>query len=218
MESRQVFHGAMRNLEDRLIEMSDLVGRAVSGSVDALVDHDADRAQAIVDGDERVNAMWVEIEQGVMTVIATQQPMAGDLREVLAITGIAIDLERVGDHAKRIASVAVEQASQAPMPQDVTLQRMAGLAEELLRLELDAFVRRDSELAREVAARDRQIDDLYDQVYAQIVERMTREPETIGRGQRLLSVAKSLERVGDHVTNIGERVVFLTTGELVELN
>lgn len=218
MESRQVFHNALRELEDRLIEMSDLVGRAILGAVDALVDHDAERARAIVAGDERVNAMWTQVEQGVMTVIATQQPMAGDLRELLAITGIAIDLERVGDHGKRIAMVAVEEAAEAPLPPNVALQRMAGLAEELLRRELDAFVARDADLAREVAARDRQVDELYDQVYAQIVAQMTEHPETIGRGQRLLTVAKSLERVGDHVTNIGERVVFLTTGQLVELN
>lgn len=218
MQSRRVFHTAMRALEDDLIAMTDLAGNALGAAVAALVNADEEAARGVVAGDERLNALWTDLERAGLTLIATQSPMAVDLREIVAITHIATDVERVGDHAKSIALAALALAGEAPIGMTVGIERMAELANELLRAELDAFIRRDGELARVTALRDTEIDQLYHRMYRDLLERMVREPASIDRAQRLLSVAKSIERIGDHVTNIGEYVVFLTTGKLVELN
>lgn len=218
MQGRRVFHTAMRALEDDLIAMTDLAGNALMSAVAALLDRDEEAARAVVSGDERLNALWTDLERAGLTLIATQSPMAVDLREIVAITHIATDLERVGDHAKSIALAAVALVAEPPLGMNVGIERMAELANELLRAELDAFIRRDGELARQAALRDSEIDQLYHRMYRDLLERMARDPGCIDRAQRLLSVAKSLERVGDHVTNIGEYVVFLTTGRLEELN
>lgn len=218
MQGRRVFHAAMRALEDDLIAMTDLAGNALMSAVAALVRRDEAAARDVVSGDERLNALWTDLERAGLTLIATQSPMAVDLREIVAITHIATDLERVGDHAKSIALAAVALVAEPPLGMNVGIERMAELANELLRAELDAFIRRDGELARRTALRDTEIDLLYHRMYRDLLERMASDPACIDRAQRLLSVAKSLERVGDHVTNIGEYVVFLTTGRLEELN
>jgi len=218
VQSRRVFHTAMRALEDDLIAMTDLAGNALVAAVAALVDRDEATARDVIAGDERLNGLWTDLERAGLTLIATQSPMAVDLREIVAITHIATDLERVGDHAKSIAVAALALAGEAPLGMNVGIERMAELANELLRAELDAFIRRDGELAQQTALRDNEIDQLYHRVYRDLLERMVRDPACIDRAQRLLTVAKSLERIGDHVTNIGEYVVFLTTGRLVELN
>lgn len=218
MQGRRVFHTAMRALEDDLIAMTDLAGNALVTAVAALVGRDEAAAKEVIAGDERLNALWTDLERAGLTLIATQSPMAVDLREIVAITHIATDLERVGDHAKSIAQAAVALVGEPSLGVDVAVERMAELANELLRAELDAFIRRDGELARQVALRDNEIDQLYHRLYRDLIERMANDPSCIDRAQRLLSVAKSLERIGDHVTNIGEYVVFLTTGRLVELN
>jgi phosphate transport system protein len=212
-----LFHGEMRLLEDDLLRLGDLVSRAIERAVQALVDRNPDLAYEVRDNDERINDLYARIERESLQLIATQQPMAGDLREIMAVFAIGTDLERMGDYAKGIATIALRVVDEPPVV--VTeIPRMAELVCELLTAELGAFVERDQEAARRIARRDDEVDALYEQVYRRLIRLMTEDPSGVERASRMLWVAKSLERAADHVTNIGERVVFLTTGEVVELN
>ncbi len=218
MPQRTAFQTEMDAMQDHLVAMADLAGVAVEQAAAALAAYDQDAARGVIDGDERINAMWGRIERETMALIARQQPMATDLREILAVSAIATDIERIGDHGKSIAR-AVLGITRAPSTAAmVDIQRMAQLARELLAGEIAAFVARDTMAAQVIAARDNELDELYAQTYRNLVADMIRAPDTIQDANRLVWVAKSIERIGDHVTNIGERIVFLTTGELTELN
>jgi phosphate transport system protein len=205
-------------MEDDLLAMADLVRTAIDNAVRALREHDHALAERVIDDDEPINDLFVRIEREIQEVIATQHPMAKDLREVLAIFAIATDLERIGDYAKGIARVTTRsEAPFAPGPL-VHIDQMRELVRELLATEMDSFIRRDPDAARAAAARDDEIDRLYLRVYEETVEHMSTDRAAIKTGEHLLWAAKGLERCGDHVTNIGERVVFLITGQYVELN
>ncbi len=153
----------------------------------------------------------------VVTTIATQQPMARDLRTILAILHITIELERIGDYGAGIARIVLMHGDQELLKPLIDLPRMAELARTMLRCALDAFVQRDGQLARQVASHDDAVDALYDQVYRELLTYMLQDPHTIDRATWLLWVAHDLERIGDRVTNLCERVVFLVTGELEEI-
>ncbi len=217
MPTRIVFHGDMQRLEDNLLRLGDTVGSAIEQAVQALTERDLGLAQEIQLNDERINELYARIERDVLQLIATQQPMASDLRELLAVFAIANDLERMGDYAKGIALITLRLMDSPPVAAN-EIPRMARLVRELLAAELQAFVHRDDQTARDVARRDDEVDALYEQVYSRLLGLMVQDPRGIERMSRMLWVAKSLERAADHVTNIGERVVFLVTGEVVELN
>jgi phosphate transport system protein len=218
MPTRLAFHEELRVLEDDLLAMADLVQSAIDKSARALLQHDHRLASEVIESDERVNDLYIRIEQAILEVIATQQPMATDLREVLAIYAISTDLERIADYAKGIAKVAMSVEGVAAKSILVHIEQMSGLARQLLADEIDAFIRRDAEAATTVARRDDEIDRLYRRVYEEVVSEMMESRSAIEAGERLLWAAKALERSGDHVTNIGERVVLLKTGRHVELN
>jgi phosphate transport system protein len=217
MPTRVGFHGEMRLLEDNLLRLADMVGNALERAVEAWSERDATRAQEVRANDDRINDLYARIERETLELIATQQPMAGDLREIMAVYAIAADLERIGDYAKGIASIALRVIHEPPVPAN-EIQLMLVLVRALLAAELDAFIRRDPEAARRAAARDDEVDALYSQVYRRLIQLMTEDPTCVERASRVMWAAKSLERAADHVTNIGERVVFLATGEVVELN
>ena len=217
MPTRVGFHGEMRLLEDDLLRLADLVGNALERAVEAWAERDSARAQEVKANDERINDLYARIERETLELIATQQPMAGDLREIMAVYAIAADLERIGDYAKGIANIALRVLNEPPVPAN-EIPQMLTLVRELLAAELDAFLRRDGEAARMAAARDDEVDALYSQVYRRLIRLMTEDPACVERASRVMWAAKSLERAADHVTNIGERVVFLATGEVVELN
>jgi phosphate transport system protein len=207
----------MRLLEDDLLRLADLVGNALERSVTAWSERDAALAMEVQTNDERINDLYARVERETLQLIATQQPMAGDLREIMAVYAIATDLERIGDYAKGIATIALRVLNEPPVPA-TEIQQMVVLVRQLLDHELDAFMRRDPDAARRAAARDDEIDGLYSQVYRRLIRLMTEDPACVERASRVMWAAKSLERAADHVTNIGERVVFLATGEVVELN
>jgi phosphate transport system protein len=217
MPTRVGFHAEMRLLEDDLLRLGDMVGSAIEQAVQALTERNGDLAHEIKLNDERINGLYAKIERETLELIATQQPMASDLREILAVFAIATDLERIGDYAKGICNIALRVLDEPPVMVN-EIPRMAVMVRELLNGELDAFVRRDAEAARRAAARDDEVDALYGQVYLRLIGVMTEDPQAIERASRLLWAAKGLERAADHITNIGERVVFLITGEIVELN
>lgn len=218
MPSRASFDRALRQLQDEMLLLASLVDQAIGESLEALRYLDVAAAERIIQGDAQINARRFAIEEMVVTTIATQQPMASDLRTILAVLHTAVELERMGDYAAGIARIVLMHKDQDLLKPLIDLPRMAELARAMLRRALDAFVERDADLARRVAAEDDQIDALYDQVYRELLTYMLQDPRTIDRATWLLWVAHNLERIADRVTNVCERVVFLVTGQLQEMN
>lgn len=208
----------LRALERDLLEMGQRVEQAVRLAVQALADQDADLAQRIVETDVEINQMQRDLEERCYVLVATQQPAAIDLRIILSVVGIATDLERMGDHAEGIAKLAVILSREPLLKPLIDIPRMMEIACGMLRKELQAFVDRDAAAAHEAASADNEVDALYDQVFRELLIFMMNDPRTIRRATYLLWVAHNLERVADRATNIGERVLFLVTGQVEELN
>ena len=218
MPARLTFHEELRELGDSLLAMGDIVGAAVETAVSSLVSGDRERAQDLVDGDDRVNGLQAQITRDTLKLLATQQPMATDLREVLAVFSIAADLERMADHAKGICKIALRLDGRPTGHSGDHLSQMGSLVRELLAKAFDAFNARDEMAAQTVARRDDEVDALYEVIYDEIVASMVADRGGVKSTDRLLWAAKSLERCGDHITNICEWIVFLSTGNVVELN
>ncbi len=217
MSGRETFDRELRRLQDEMLVLASMVDQAIGNAMEALRHLDAVGAQRIIHADREINAKRYAIEEMVVTTIATQQPMARDLRTILAILHITIELERIGDYGAGIARIVLMHGDQELLKPLIDLPRMAELARTMLRCALDAFVQRDGQLARQVASHDDAVDALYDQVYRELLTYMLQDPHTIDRATWLLWVAHDLERIGDRVTNLCERVVFLVTGELEEI-
>ena len=215
---RVTFERQLSELQDDLLAMGDLVDGAVGRAVQALAERNAELAQQVIAGDRQVNQAMYELEEQTLVLIATQQPLAGDLRVLMSIASIATELERIGDYAKGIANIALRGMEQPLLRPLADIPTMAEKARELLRGQLQAFVDRDVERARELARRDDELDALFDRVYHEMITYMSEDPRMITRATHLIWVAHNLERIGDRTTNIGERVIFLVTGEVVELN
>ena len=216
MSGRATFEKELRWLQDEMLLLASMVDDAIGGSVDALRHLDAARANEIVQGDRAINARRFGIEEAAVTAIATQQPMARDLRTILAVLHISVELERIGDYAAGIARIVLMHGDQELLKPLIDIPRMADIGRSMLRGALDAFVQQDIELARAVAARDDEVDALYDQIYHELLIYMLQDPRTIDRATWLLWVAHNLERIADRTTNICERVLFLVTGRLEE--
>jgi phosphate transport system protein len=216
--TRASFDRQLQVLQDGSLLLGSMVDKAVERSVDALQRLDASLARRVVADDEAVDARRWEIEDRAVMLIATQQPMARDLRAITSLMHIATDLERMGDHAEGIAKIVLMHGDQPLLKPLIDIPRMAELAREMLRDSLDAFVRRDATAAAAVAARDDAVDLLYDQVYHELLSFMIEDPGTIQRATWLLWTAHNLERVADRATNICERVVYLVTGKMEEID
>jgi len=194
-----------------------MVAQAIIDSVSALKKQDLESAQRIVEQDRDINERRFAIESDVLALIATQQPMAGDLRTLASILEIATELERIGDYGKGIAKITLLIGRQPLIKPLIDLPRMAVMVQEMLQQSLEAFAARDVQLAQETAAQDREVDALYNQVYRELLTYIIADPRTIDQATHLLWVGHNLERAGDRVTNICERVVFTVTGKMVEL-
>ncbi len=218
MPGRESFDRELRRLQDEMLALASMVDEAVGDAVDALRRLDVVAAQQIISADRDVNAKRFVIEEMVVSAIATQQPMARDLRTILAVLHITIELERIGDYAAGIARIILMHSEQELLKPLIDIPRMAELARTMLRCSVDAFVNRDAVMARQVATHDDAVDALYEQVYRELLTYMLNDPTTIDRATWLLWVAHDLERIADRVTNICERVVFLVTGALEETN
>lgn len=215
---RQTFQDHLKTLQDDLLAMGDRVTHAVGESVRALAESDVALAHQVIQDDDEVNAAQRHIEEQALVLIATQQPLASDLRIIVSVLSISQDLERMADHAKGIATISLDLMRQPLLKPLIDVPRMAQIDQEMIRGQLDAFIRHDADAARELARRDDVVDGLYEQIYRELLTYMLEDPRTITRANPLLWVAHNLERIGDRTTNIGERVVFLVTGEIVELN
>jgi len=197
--------------------MGELVATAIDAAVDAMARRDIQAAAAVVANDEAINAAQTELTSLIITTIATQSPVAGDLRFVLSLAHVTYELERIGDHAAGVAK-QVAKVGAARNLGGTGLDRMGELASAILHGVLRALVDLDVESARRVAAKDDEIDTLYHAYFERALERMRVEPDWVDVGAHLLFAAKDLERIGDRVTNIAEEVVFLATGEVEDLN
>ncbi|HJX39425.1 MAG TPA: phosphate signaling complex protein PhoU [Anaerolineae bacterium] len=216
--TRETFDEQLKALEQSILDMGRLVDAAIDLSVDALAKRDIDLSGRVIRDDEIINQAQQDIEERCLVLIATQQPLASDLRVIFAIAHIATELERMADHAKGIGQIGVMMGPREPLKPLVDIPRMASKARWLLEKELEAFVNRDVELARSLGAEDDEVDRLYDQVFRELLVFMMDDPRTITRATYLLWVAHNLERIADRATNIGERVVFLVRGEVEEHN
>ncbi|HKG55714.1 MAG TPA: phosphate signaling complex protein PhoU [Candidatus Limnocylindrales bacterium] len=216
--SRGVLDREMREIKDDVLRMGSMVGNQIRAALDALVAHDEVAAAAVIVGDGRVNEVQRHVSSLISTTIATQAPVARDLRFLLALDHVTYELERIGDHAGSVAKQARLLAPQPPLKQYVDLPGMGELAARLVQDVLRALVDVDVELARAVAARDDEIDHLFHRTYDEVLDLMRADPANVERGTRILFAAHYIERIGDRVTNIAEDVVFLATGDIEDLN
>ena len=189
--------------------MGGIVEQRVSQAVLALMERRAELSDAVIEGDKEVNDLQIEIDDRCLKLLALQQPMASDLRLITSAMKINADLERIGDQAVNIAENANQLLSQPPLKPLLDLPRMAEIAQQMTRDSLDAFVHRDSALARKVLERDDEVDQLKDQNFRVLLTYMMADPGTIERALALILVARNLERIADHATNIAEDVIFL---------
>lgn len=207
-----------RHIKDTLLRMGSLIEVAIREAVDALASHDTARAMAVIENDRHINELQHEAIDEIVNTIATQAPVARDLRFLLSLDLVAYELERIGDYAANVAKRAIDLAPEPPLAGHLGLPAMGHLAADLLADTVRALIDSDAELARSVAHRDDQIDDLYHRIQAEVVELSKADPANVERASKLLLAAHYLERIGDRSTNIAEDVVFLATGRTEDLN
>lgn len=210
------FHDELAELKSRLLTMSAEVQAALEVAVDALLKRDAEKAARVIAGDGAIDGLELEIEDRVLRLLATQQPMARDLRLLMAATKIANDLERVGDHAVNIAQSAERLVRERLVPPEPELVEMARQARKMLSDALDAFIHGDARIGREICRRDDSVDALHRSVFRIVLTHMAEDPHTISAGMELVLMSRNLERVADLATNIAEDVVFLVEGKTIK--
>ena len=214
---RQNFDEQLRALEDRVLVLGGLVEHALVNSVGLLKSRDFEGSQRLISADQRINERRFEIESDALTLIATQQPVAGDMRVLAAILEIVTELERIGDYAKGIANINLMMGDAPLIKPLVDIPTMADKAKDMLHQALQAFSERDVDLARTLATEDDVLDNLYVQVYRELLTLIMSNPKNIDQATYLTWAAHNLERTGDRVLNICERVIFMVTGEMLEL-
>ncbi len=217
MEIRSTFHKRLREIQDDVLGMGGMVSKAILRSIEALKNRDLDMARQIVADDQKINHERFEIEEKCIQLIATQQPMASDLRIIVAVLNIISEVERIGDYAEGIAKIAIMIGDEPLLKPLSDIPRMAEQTVDMLRRSLDAFVNHDADTARKIATEDDLVDNLYNQVFRELLVFMMEDPRTVTRATRLIWVAHNLERGADRVTNICERVVFVVTGKMEEI-
>lgn len=217
MEIRTAFHKGMRQIQDDVLVMGSMVEKAIGNSIKALKERDQEAAQQIIDDDRKINRKRFEIEEKCIQLIATQQPMASDLRNLICILNIVTELERIGDYAEGIAKIVLMIGDEPHLKPLIDIPRMADKGVDMLHRSLDALINHDTDAARQIATEDDEVDNLYNQVFRELLTFMIEDPKTITRATRLVWVAHNLERAADRVTNICERVVFLVTGKMEEI-
>ncbi len=215
---REGFAKHIRHLEKDITDMSEMVIAAINRSIEALKARDVDQAKKIVDDDVLINKKRWDIEEECIHLIATQQPVASDLREIIAVLSITTELERMGDYAEGIGKIVVMHGTEPLIKPLVDIPRMAEIGVDMLKRSINAFLTRDAEAAKAICAEDDKVDLLHEQVYRVILSYMIEDPRVITRATYLIWAAHNLERIADRVTNICERIVFLVTGSIQEIN
>lgn len=218
MATRATFERHLNEIQEDMLVLAGMVERAIGRSIDALKGRDTELARVVIVEDMDINRKRYETEEKCLELLATQQPMAGDLRTIVAVLHIIVDLERMGDHAEGIAKIAIMLADEPPLKPYIDIPRMAEIAGRMLKESLEAFKMRDVDLARRVCDMDDEVDHLYDQVYRELLVYMLNDPKTIERATHITWIAHNLERIADRVTNICERVVYMVQGTYEEMN
>jgi phosphate transport system protein len=216
--TRQTYDRELQILQDDVLALGSMVGKAILESVESLKKLDAQEARRLVAQDSEINRKRYAIEADALSLIATQQPMAGDLRIIAAVLDIAGQLERMGDYAKGISRINLMMEGQTLLKPLCDIPLMADKATSMLNKSLEAFAKQDADSARNIPRQDDEVDDLYNQVYRELISLIIENPRNINRATYLLWVAHNLERFADRVTNICERVIFTATGELPDLS
>jgi phosphate transport system protein len=215
---REVYHKDLHRLREEILNMGNLVAETIADAVLSLKDRDVELAQKVIDMDKEIDAIDHRIEDNCMRLLALQQPMARDLRLIVSVFKMSIDLERMGDLSLEIGVITKMTANVPPVKPLIDLPRMSEICQDMIKNCLTAFENKDVELAKQTARRDDEIDALFDQIRRELISYMIEDPKTITGAQHLTFVARYLERIGDHITNLCESVVFMVTGERVELN
>lgn len=216
--TRTAFEQQLTEIQEDMLALADMVEAAIERGVQALRERDVALAEQVIADDVKINNKRYETEEKCLELIATQQPLASDLRTIVAVLHIIVDLERMGDHAEGIARVAIMLADEPPLKPYENIPRMAEVGIRMLMSSLEAFKSRDADRARAICDEDDEVDELYDDVYRKLVDFMVNDPTSIERATHLTWVAHNLERIADRVTNICERVVYLVEGKIEELN
>lgn len=214
---RKTFESEIQQVKDDVLVLGSMVEKALLDSVDALKKRDIKAAERLMQEDKEINKKRFEIENHLMVLIATQQPMAHDLRLLASTMEIISELERMGDYAKGISNINVRMGDTSLLKPLIDVPRMAQKGADMLHRSLTAFVNEDVETARALPIEDDEVDALYNQIYRELMTFIIADPKTIERANWLLWVAHNLERFADRVTNICERTVFIATGELTEI-
>ncbi|HET8577859.1 MAG TPA: phosphate signaling complex protein PhoU [Methylomirabilota bacterium] len=209
------FHEELEALKQTLLAMGGLVEDQIRRVMRALMERDDALALEVIERDRQVNALDVEVDETCVNLLALHQPAAGDLRFITTTMKIVTDLERIGDQAVNIAQRALELSQEPQLKPYIDLPRMAEKAEQMVKESLDAFVARDTELARRVCAADGEVDALKEQIFRELLTYMMEDARTIPRAIRLILISRFLERVADHATNIAEMVVYMVEGKMV---
>lgn len=215
---REAYHKDLHRLKEEILNMGNLVGTAIRDAVSSLKNRDVEMARKVIDMDKEIDALDHSIEENCMRLLALQQPMARDLRLIVSVLKMSIDLERMGDLSLEIAVITKMTADMPPVKPLVDIPRMSEICQEMIRDCMKAFENKDAELAKKVAGRDDEIDALFDQIRRELITIMIEDPKKITGAQHLTFVARYLERIGNHITNLCENVVFMVTGERIELN
>jgi phosphate transport system protein len=215
---RETFDRKLQLLQDEVLVLGSMVEEAITESVDTLKRRDMEGSQRLIAEDRLINEKRFAIEADALVLIATQQPMASDLRTLAAVLEITTELERIGDYAKGIAKINLMMGDKPFIKPLIDIPLMAEKARDMLHQALEAFVHQDVELARAIPARDDEVDALYNQVYRELLTYIMADPRTINQATHLLWVAHNLERAADRVINLCERVVFTVTGKMMEMD
>jgi phosphate transport system protein len=213
--AREHFQNLLRELEQELVAMGKMVIGAIDRSIQALKDVDKAEAERIIAADAQINSTRWDIENKCILLFATQQPVAGDLREIVSFMDLITNLERMADHAKGIATIVVRHDQTPLLKPLIDIPRMAEKACEMIQKSLAAFITQDVAAARAIIQMDNEVDALYEQILRELLTYMMEDPRTITRAVYLIWVSHNLERIADRVTNICERIIFMVTGEII---
>jgi len=210
------FDSELKRLIQEIAQMGGLAEAELAQAIDALARRDSEAAASVIESDRRIDSMEQDVSTLALRILALRQPMASDLREVVAAIKISSDIERIGDYSKNIAKRALQLNQLAPLRPVSSIPRMGRLAQQIVKDVLDAYVEKDANLALAAWRRDEEIDDLYTSLFRELLTYMMEDPRNIGPSTHLLFIAKNIERIGDHATNIAETVHFLALGRSIE--
>jgi phosphate transport system protein len=216
-EMRKTFSHNLEDLQQSMLEMGALAEELIKESVKALITRDVALAEKVIAADDEIDRMEIDIENRCMRLLALQQPMAKDLRMIGGVLKIISDIERLSDHTTKISKKAIILSGLPQLKPYVDLPKMAERVIEMFKLSLDAFVKSDAESAKKVIDMDDAIDEYNHTIFAELVEYMRRDHESISYASHLMVVVQSLERIADHVTNICERIIYVSTGKLPKM-